>query len=376
MAWGLGLTLFAVTGFALLLLYRRFPKLMREICQWVAILLISLICGEMALRLYNYFIPIYIFYDSTYNRFKGRPFAEDWDFQLNSRGFKDLEISQEKTHEQRVLGIGDSFAFGVVPYRWNYHTLLEEQLKKGNLDVEVVNMGIPSIGPKEYLDVLVRDGLDLKPDLVMVSFFVGNDYLDTYYQRARRKWYEYSFVTSLIYYAVRVRPHYVGQVIHGKAKYDDDAASFSEEAFLRIEHQRSCIFIRGNKKLKRVFRRAVDYLVKMQQLCARRGIDFIVVIIPDELQVNTELQHDIMAISSPSRSSMQWDWAQPNTMLAEELARHRIEYIDLYDQFAIVGGKKRLYRLRDTHWNIPGNELAAQIIYERLAPQLVNRKKQ
>jgi hypothetical protein len=70
-----------------------------------------------------------IFYDNSYNRFRGKPFVDDYDFRLNSKGFKDVERKKEKApNVYRILGLGDSFAFGVVPHQFNFLTLLEKQL--------------------------------------------------------------------------------------------------------------------------------------------------------------------------------------------------------------------------------------------------------
>ena len=105
--------------------------------------------GEVGLRIYNSIDPLPIFYSGNPNRFRGKPFAPFWNFHLNSRGFNDVEFSAHKTPGTiRILGIGDSFAFGVVPYEYNYLTLVEQYLKQSGHNVELINMGIPSIGPK------------------------------------------------------------------------------------------------------------------------------------------------------------------------------------------------------------------------------------
>jgi len=41
---------------------------------------------------------------------------------------------------------------------------------------ELINMGIPGTNPDHYLALMVHEGLDLRPDLVLVSFFIGNDF--------------------------------------------------------------------------------------------------------------------------------------------------------------------------------------------------------
>lgn len=327
------------------------------------VLLVTLLLAEVMMRVYHHFRPLYCFYDQSYNRFRGSPFAEDWDFQLNSRGFKDVEFTEEKKTAMRILGLGDSFAFGVVPYRYNYYTRLEEILREAGLDVEVINMGIPQTGPDEYLNLLKVEGLKFNPDLVIVSFFVGNDFSDASGSRLRKKLYEYSFLASFINYLVFIRPHVEGGNAHGTGEYIDDAPNFSEEAFLKIQQGRSYIFRTDNPRLLSELNVTVSILKEMQSTCAQRGIDLFVLIIPDEMQVNRELQSKIIAgFPEPTK----WDWARPNKQLAGRLAELGIQYLDLYASFKSAARQTNLYRFRDTHWNIAGNELAACLLGQKL----------
>ena len=67
-------------------------------------LIVSLLATELALRIYNHFYPLYIFYDDSYNRFRGKPFAQNWDFKLNSQGFNDFEFTEKKASVYRIFG--------------------------------------------------------------------------------------------------------------------------------------------------------------------------------------------------------------------------------------------------------------------------------
>ena len=368
---GTGIGLGVVVLVALGLLFRRFPPVARGTLKVFGILLITLVLTEIAFRTYHHFHPLNFFYSDSYNRFRATPFSPDWQFRLNSKGFKDLEYSETKTAACRVLGIGDSFAFGVVPYRFNYHTLLEERLRERGLDVEVINMGIPSIGPVSYLNLLVREGLDLDPDMVVVSFFTGNDPIEAVHDRAgKREWYEYSFVSSFLYFLVRVKPHYEARPPKVAAVYDDNAAMLSEEAFLDIEYNRSYVCRRDSRQFRRDLAAALIPLAEMYEICRRRDIGFLVLIIPDELQVNRNLQHIVMARSGTSSDPGAWDWSQPGAALAAELEKMGVAHIDLYPAFSEASAHQSLYRPRDTHWNIAGNKLAARILVDYVASTL------
>jgi hypothetical protein len=74
----------------------------------------------------------------------------------------------------RVLGLGDSFAFGYgVEEPESYLSRLEAML--GDRGVEVIDAGHPSMGPDNEALLLEADGPRLRPGLVVVGIFVGND---------------------------------------------------------------------------------------------------------------------------------------------------------------------------------------------------------
>ena len=131
----------------------RLRKLVLFSGQAFIILFITFALAEVTFRIYNSIKPSPIFYSTSYNRFRGKPFSSDYDsFHLNSRGFKDVEHSTQKAAGTfRILGIGDSFAFGVVPYTNNYLTLLKDKLNRNGKRVELINMGIPGTDPADYL---------------------------------------------------------------------------------------------------------------------------------------------------------------------------------------------------------------------------------
>jgi SGNH hydrolase-like domain, acetyltransferase AlgX len=324
----------------------------------LAVSIVSFLAAEIALRIYDRFNPSFVFYSTSYNRFRGKPFTDDWNFKLNSLGFKDKEFSAKKEDVYRILGIGDSFSFGVVPYENNYLTLIESQLQKEHPKLEVFNMGIPSTGPKEYLSLLVAEGLAFKPEMVLLSFFVGNDFSES----KRRKWYEYSYVASLLHYVFTLRPSYEGTTFHGTGNYCDDCPAFSHDRYLEIEGSRSSIYLKGNGRFSKSLDRATFYLSQIQTICKEQSIDFIVVIIPDELQVSEDLQREVRDKFYPNMDAQKWDMILPNRSLADKLNKLGIHNLDLYEHFAQKASSRRLYKPRDSHWNIEGNRLAADLI--------------
>lgn len=338
--------------------------------QGMAIFLISFILGEIALRAYQYFNPTFIFYESSHNRFRGKPFSDDWGFKLNSKGFKDKEFTEKNEDTYRIVGVGDSFTFGVVPYEYNYLTVLESTLQEAAIDAEVLNLGIPGIGPKDYLTLFVEEGLPLQPDMLLLSFFIGNDFSEI----RTRKLKSYSYVASLLSYTTTLNIQYEGKIIHDQQHYCDVCGTFTEEDFLNMEGERSFLYLEGNQRFRSLPKKAAYYLSQISAICKKKGIDLVMILIPDVLQVNPQLQQEVIEKFYPDMKEGTWNSRLPNEKLTAELEELEIDYIDLYEHFAGIPAEQ-IYKQRDGHWNIPGNNLAATIIHDYLWDHYVDRMK-
>ena len=323
-------------------------------------LIITALLTEISFRIYHQVNPVFIFEHNDYNRFRGKPFADDYDFKLNEKGFKDVIFGPKTTNVARLLAIGDSFAFGIVPYKYNFLTLLEEQLNKKNNRVEILNMGIPAIGPKNYVSVLIKEGLALQPDGVIVSFFIGNDFLES-----ERAFSTYSYLLTFLKYLWNIRAHYQGNVFHGKAIYQDKQKTFSNIKFLEIEAARSRIFQTNSTQFEVLLNHALFQLEYIKKICDKNNIQLMIVIIPDEVQVNQQLQKEV--ITALKMKPEAFDFSMPNQRLSQALTMLNINHLDLYPAFLQASAKQRLYKPNDSHWNIAGNQLSASLIRHYLS---------
>lgn len=331
--------------------------------QATVILIITLVFSEIALRIVNKVSPTFIFYDNSYNRFRVKPFARDYNFRVNSKGFKDLEYQQSKQKGTcRILGIGDSFTWGIVPYQNNYLTILEENLNREGKKTEVINMGIPGTGPRDYLSLFVNEGLPLKPDMVIVSFFIGNDFED----KAGRPLYSYSYVASLAKYLFDLNSKYESAPPTIGSIYNDTERTFSDQFYLKIALERSEIYRKQNPPFQAELSNAMTYLVRMNEICKSEKIPFVVVLIPDEVQVNPGLRARVLQVEEFSFTANAFDFTLPNRLLSKKLEAEHIVFIDLLDEFARTSTQASLYKPNDSHWNIMGNRLAAELILRHM----------
>ncbi len=337
-------------------------RLLRKLGVALGVTLVSFVAVETTLRVFDFLRPSFIFRSDDYRRFRGTPHARDWDFLLNSRGFKDVEFEISKPPGIfRILGIGDSFAFGVVPYRFNYLTLLEEQLNRNPAEgsepmTEVVNMGIPYLGPRDYLAILLHEGLETQPDLVLLSVYIGNDFTDTG-REPDAPWWLRSYVVRLSKFAFDLQTKFEGTV-YRPGEYRDDAPTFDYDHYVSLNLYKNYMYRGESPRFEAELESMVDSLSEIARICERAGIELAVIIIPDELQVNAALQADVIGSTPVS----EYDFEEPSVRLREELQEMGVATLDLLMVFQTESRRRPLYKPADSHWNIAGNELAAQRI--------------
>jgi hypothetical protein len=119
------------------------------------------------------------------------------------------------------------------------------------------------------------------------------------------------------------------------------------------------MYTRGWPPLTAAIEAACDDLAQMRDLSRAHGADFVVAILPDEKQVSPSLQQKL-ARRSDDFAAENMDYFRPTQLVIEGLEKRGIDFIDLLPAFRDAASRKRLYKPRDTHWNIAGNRLAAR----------------
>ncbi len=117
----------------------------------------------------------------------GRSFSDEFDYYYlhNSFGFRDVEHTYIKDEGvYRILGLGDSFTYGVgadfeETYLYRLETLLNGRAGE-HPTVEIIKAGIPRYFSETELILLQEYGLEYSPNLVIVGF-LPNDVIDTYF---------------------------------------------------------------------------------------------------------------------------------------------------------------------------------------------------
>lgn len=98
--------------------------------------------------------------------------------QINAEGRRDLERPVQKVPgTYRILLLGDSFVEAMqVPLEQTFARRLEAALNRpGGAPVEVISMGVSGYGTASQYLWYRDDGRAYQPDLVLLSFYPGND---------------------------------------------------------------------------------------------------------------------------------------------------------------------------------------------------------
>jgi hypothetical protein len=326
----------------------------------LAVLLVFLVL-EISLRIVRACNPaLPVIPDTTYLHYRGRPGAEEFNgFRLNSRGFKDTEFMQKSPGLFKILSIGDSQTYGAVPYADSYMTLVESNLRVSCPRCEILNLGVPSAGPVDYLSILLNEGLDLDPDMVLHNF---NLYDDFKHGGKRLKFYSCSAAASFINY-LRVKVFKPQGRVFGTGIYREGVPLRSDESYVRLVlDAHGGIFQRNNPSFHGDFHSSFSYIERIKRICDSKGIPLAAVIIPADLQLYPQLQKKVLAALNLRESDC--DFRIPNRMLAEEFQKLGIPHLDLLDPFlqAQAGTGKGLTQGNDPHWNRYGSMVAAEAV--------------
>src|SRR5574341_1148681 len=306
----------------------------------------------------------------------------------NSQGFRDRERGVERTGAgPRVIALGDSMTWGAgVSYDDAFVTLLELGLQLADPGAEVLNLGVPAWGPHEEFHLLQAYGVRFLPDLVMLNFFVGNDIQNkrgddtnlprilvvagqSYYVHSNGNWVHDTLGPDRWYlyhnlnYLVRVggsRTFHLAQARTGEMR-GEWAPLVSRPHYLKGIHERSDIYLKEDTLFfTQHWARTQAILLAMLDFLQARGIPFLVVVIPDHVQLDRSLQNEYL--SSLQLSSESYDFEKPQRLLRAWCSENGIRSLDLLPTFLDQPDPGALYFQNDIHWTPKGHALAAAAI--------------
>jgi hypothetical protein len=342
------------------------------------------------------------------------PYRRWFNYWTNALGFNDEEFVVPKPAGRfRIMAVGDSATYGLVPYPQNVMTIVEGSLRAAcpERDLDLLNFGVAASGVEDYRAVIELGLATYEPDLVLINFYAGNDapnlYAHVHPRRRRlartalRHLYLWTYARNVLALRRSVpdlpglaasvrgpvpaelpggpRPR-GGQVIDPGFRLPDDHPAlvgpvFDEEAYLKIlDDELGRFYDPGDAgQVERAWRRTLEALDAARAHVVGHGRQLVVTLYPSVLQVDPDLRAaavDRLRRRHPGLTPARIDASLPSRVVAGYCRARGLACFDLTPAFvrASQEGAAPLYKARDAHWTPRGNRVAAQEQGGYLAP--------
>jgi hypothetical protein len=283
----------------------------------------------------------------------------------------------------RILGLGDSFAVYLADKGKNYHNFLQQDFNDSNRGfIEIVNAGMEGIGPGYYWHILKSYGNYFMPDMVFLSFFLGNDFEEAeLYIQIGELIREPKSVTKRIikYHQFRytrlfkfIRQQFILYREDMRQKQEklvltpEQIGAFSHDSFLEVELARIWTFDKSNhEKLIKKWGECAEVISDIKKWCDQRKIKLVIIIFPDQFQVEEDLREEMMNKYKYIKEDS-LDLSYPDNLIINYCKMRDINYIDLLRPFRTQPTEESIPRTYS--FTVAGNRLwiSSALIWKRI----------
>ena len=314
------------------------------------------------------------------------------EYRINGAGLRDLDYGRRRPLEgRRLLVMGDSFAEGWgVQLEESVSKKLEKKLQKTapKKTFEVLNFGVAGYGTDQEMLLFEELGRFYQPHLVLVLFYV-NDLINNANRQgigAERGYKPYFRVgrdggLQLRGVPVRKTPfwdenfwdtrpwqerllRHLSQHWHLYALTNKSLAPEVPRA-QRQKFYESLYGVQSNRSLDQIWELTGKLLQAFHAKIQGAGGQMLLVYVPAIVQVdktNWRSKRDLHGLIG------EFDLQKPNREITRLAAAYRIPLLDLCEPFVRVSEREELY-YRESHWNVRGHALAANLIGDNLLQQ-------
>lgn len=293
----------------------------------------------------------------------------------NQYGFIGTDWTLEKTPGTlRLVNLGDSFTAGLaVEHYKNFSTLLGLALTVLRAaPVESLNFGVPGQGTGEALQTYRYYAKQFNPEIVVLWFFLGNDFEDNLvYQENRSALAAGSSVGGVVKRVLRrsalaqwtvnrlARIPAVANFLHGRVLNRVGADTQSSELGLPLTLR---LMFTADPENETAINKTKQLLATLRNLVASDKKRLMVVFIPAHFQVDPRVRERLFQ-QYPQLKEVEFDDRRPNRALAEISESLGIPYVDLTPEFARqCGDTCPLYACDNCHLSAEGHREAAEIV--------------
>ncbi len=315
------------------------------------------------------------------------PYGDCDGFVLNRDGLRTTDYAlARRPGTRRIVVLGDSCFVEAGGVRDADHVVTRLTAALGTrMPTEVLDLAATGTGPRFYRRMLEVEGVRLAPDAVVVGFFVGNDLTDepvdawTFTPAARlgARWWGFRLARNLVHLATYTpdpgmafrqpwRPSWPRQAgaVRAYPFPGEPEPALTDAAWFAQQRDRSIVFDPAwLPELMAQWAAVRETLAGIAEVSAVAGARLLVVVIPDETQVNPALAARVCT----ARGGVPLDLDKPQRLLGAFLRERGVAALDLLPEFrARAAAGVSLYMPRDGHWNAAGQRLAAVRIAARL----------
>ena len=346
------------------------------------------------------------------------PHRRWFNYWTNAQGFNDEEfIAPKPAGRFRIMAVGDSFTFGLVPYPQSVMTLVEGSLRAScpSRDLDLLNFGIAGTNVADYRTVIELGSATYDPDLVLVNVYVGNDAPDLYHRRGGgpslrrllRRSYLWNYLrnTLVLRQSVPAAGALVdsvrgpvagsagdgsprgGQVVDRRYRMPDDDPALvgpvlNEKVYRRILADEMGRFYvpRDPREIEQGWRATLEQLEVVRLHVAGRGGRLVIAVYPSVLQIDPRLRSEVIDRfhGEPRDVGITPDTIDPWLPNRVLLAYCRDRGVSCQDLTPVLDRASQesaepLYKAREPHWTPRGNRVAAEAQARFLAPLACGR---
>ncbi|MBI2653377.1 hypothetical protein HYX02_01060 [Candidatus Woesearchaeota archaeon] len=301
----------------------------------------------------------------------------------NSKGIYDYEYDYNFSGFTVVM-LGDSMTQGTqVNFKERYSKILEEKLLSKSKNIRIINCGIANTGTDQQYMFLKNECIKYNPELIILYFFVGNDFTDNYasllfsYENGKlidKTPIKFSFLQRMLHWAntrfntVRLtermlqKNNITKKLLFNLGFYKSPANNNKD--YYKI------FFLDEDKEITNIgYEKTFLIINELSNYTKNQNVQLIIAIIPTREQVDDGKFNEYFHGYNYA------EILKPNRKLINYLNANNITYIDFLPYLKQKNKNNTFYYEHDGHLNKEGHKLVADVTFNEFGNSgIINKK--